>query len=84
MAYVNADLVVGLFQLATGFQVYQRYTSYHLHRGRSGYIRIMLFARLTIQCFKVIWRGKKFHMDASKASFQKNEAHFSEAAFFMS
>lgn len=34
------------------------------------------------QCLKAIWEGKKVHFNVTKSLFQRDEAHFLEAAHF--
>lgn len=34
------------------------------------------------QCLKAIWKGKRFHINATGSPFQKDEAHFLEVAYF--
>lgn len=35
-----------------------------------------------LQCLKVVWKGKRVHINATESLLQRDEAHFSKTAYF--
>lgn len=78
LGYMDVDLTVWPIRTATRSHVFYTYTSYHLLLERLG----LWAPRHASTCHQWFWRGKEVHVNASEARFPKNEAHFSEVAFF--
>lgn len=69
-------------QISSRYHVITARTSYHLLLGRLWIHKHHVVPSTHYKCLKVIWRGKKVHVNASEASFKKYETHILEAAFF--
>lgn len=82
MGFVNLDLNVGPRRTTHKFYVIDSQTTYFLLLGRLWIHHHKAVPSTYHKCLKTIWKGKRVHVNVKESLFQRDDAHFSEAAYF--